>query len=53
MDGVDHPGHQDAEQDVAIEVAALGDGSRDDGGAGRGKGALRLFVFRTKQLNIC
>ena len=47
MDGVDHPGHQDAEQDVAIEVAALGDGSGDYGGAGRGKGALRLFVFQT------
>ena len=44
VDGVDHPRHQDAEQDVAVKIAALGDGSRDDCGAGGGKGALRLLL---------
>ena len=43
VDGVDHPRHQDAEQDVAVKIAALGDGSRDDCGTGGGKGALRLL----------
>ena len=39
-DGVDDPGHDGAEDDVALEVAALGDRARDDGGTGRGEGAL-------------
>ena len=39
-DGVDDPGHDGAEDDVSLEVAALGDRTRDDGGAGRGKRAL-------------
>lgn len=47
VDGVDHPRHQDAEQDVAIKIAALGDCSRDDCGAGGSKGALRLLILLT------
>ena len=39
-DRVNDGGHESAEDDVTVEVAALGDGSGDDGGAGGGKGAL-------------
>ena len=45
MNGVDHPSHQDTEQDVAVEVAAFGDRPRNDSSAGRGKGALRLYSY--------
>ena len=34
VDGVDDPRHQDREEDVAIEVAPLRDGTGYDGGAG-------------------
>lgn len=39
-DRVNDGGHDGAEDDVAVEVAALGYRSGDDGGAGGGKGAL-------------
>ena len=39
-DGVDDCGHEGAEDDVAVEVAPLGDGAGDDGGASGGEGAL-------------
>ena len=45
VNGVDHPSHQDTEQDVAVEVAAFGDRPRNDSSAGRGKGALRLYSY--------
>ena len=45
MYGVDDPRHEDAEQDVAVEVASLGNGSGHDGGAGCSKGALKVFIF--------
>ena len=37
---VEEARHDSAEDDVAVEVAALGYRSGDDGGAGGGKGAL-------------
>ena len=39
-DGVGHARDDDAEDDVAIEVAPFGDGSGHDGGAGGREGAL-------------
>ena len=41
-DGVDDGGHEGAEDDVAVEVAALRDGAGHDGGARRGEGALKM-----------
>ena len=37
---IDQTGHEDAEDDVAVVVAPLGDGARNDGGASRCEGAL-------------
>ena len=44
-DGVDDCGHEGAEDDVAVEVAPLGDGARHDGGARRGERALQETSF--------
>ena len=43
MYGVDDPGHQDGEDDVAVEVASLRDGARDNRGAGCSKCTLNIL----------
>ena len=40
MCGVDHTGHQDGEDDVAVEVASLRNGAGDNRGAGGSKCTL-------------
>ena len=56
--GVDDSSHEDREDDVAIEVASLGDGAGHDGGAGGGEGALEehegvVPQLQANQAEVC
>ena len=56
--GVDDSSHEDREDDVAIEVASLGDGAGHDGGAGGGKRALEIHEgivpqLKANQAEVC
>ena len=47
--GVNNGGHDCAEDDVSVEVAALGYRSRDNGGTCGGKGALAACTGREER----
>ena len=53
MYGVDHTGHQDGEDDVAVEVASLRNGAGDNRGAGGSKCALNKAQRFMDVIQIC
>ena len=48
-DRVDQAGEDEGEDNVAVEVASLGDGAADNGGAGGGEGALKKDTDDVKE----